>query len=120
MGGCPVSREELIEKADRAVRNTACTRRGEAGHPGEDDWSLCTRCDAIAVLNAVLPQVRTLAEVNALPDGAKVLADKGRVWSVRHGGLSDTYLSGGSGEVKQHGIEDELPLTVIWLPEVTA
>lgn len=112
-----MSRDEMVEKATQVINNSACVRRGELGHPDADGRALCSRCNATAVLDAILPQVTTVEELEPLPAGALLKGADGDVWKAgrsRFDCLSEDWSRGLSraGQV----IQRSAPLTVVWQP----
>jgi hypothetical protein len=110
-----VNRDELVRAGTRAILSD----RMIYGLPAATHAA----ADACAVLNAILPQVSTVAELEALPVWTKVLDRNGDVWWRTHHSW-DTF-----GDQRQQAqqwparyvIESVAPLTVVWTPdEVTA
>jgi hypothetical protein len=110
----------MVEKAARAAHREICV----------DSWSECQEYGGSCitatqtVLNAILPQVSTVAELEALPVGVKVLSPAtGDVWVK---GQSDWTGTGGG--FSGHRSNEQVmlrhqggTLTVVWTPdEVTA
>ena len=108
-GGVPVNREQMIEKARLAILN----RRGPGKHPGATK-------DAAAVVDALLPQVTTVEELEALPNGTSLLRT-----DETGAGLYD-WCTGGRGglpklwmdqySIPASSLAEYLPLTVVWQP----
>lgn len=94
-----MNREQLIDKGARALATAW-------GYPVAV-VSLPTHAadDAAAVLDAVLPQIATVAELEALPDGTVLLADDGFTMRWKNRMVSPLHL------LADHGL-----LTVVWQP----
>lgn len=102
-----MNREQMVEKAARAMLadDIAAGYASDGWDEGADrNWLLG---NARAVLDAVLPQVSTVAELEALHLPAQsVLVDTGGMALIAE--LVEEFDF-------RHG-----PLTVVWQPEVTA
>ncbi len=113
-----MNREQMIEKAAQVL--------WEAAWPNTS-WDLATEDDrgphlddASDLVDAILPQVTTVAELEALSNYSFVVGEDGP-YMVRH--LGSTYLQQKFGEGWDCEPKDALahgPLTVVWQPEVTA
>lgn len=79
-----------------------------------------------SVLDAILPQVTTVAELEALPLGAKVLDQHGWIWekytarSRGRGELPAWRSTQGAYNMPNSHLDRQGPLTVVWTPEVTS
>ena len=88
----------------------------------ECDGVKCSSCDEQAiefsntVLDAILPQVTTVAELEALPKGSKLLGADGSTWQRNHVGswLSDNHLTRRTERLVT--MKKTAPLTVVWQP----
>jgi hypothetical protein len=112
------TREQMVEKAARASHQYGFDCGGV--YADWDDLSGTVqqqyRADAAAVLDAVLPQVSTVEELEALPAGAKVLDTAGDVyWKLSTGRFRDLR---GNDDGAEH-VTFFAPLTVVWTPPTT-
>lgn len=104
-----MTREQLVGKARMAILN----RRGPGKHPGATE-------DAAAMVDAILPQVTTVEELEALPVGAQVLDGAGVVWRTWRWNdnfemfFYSSIASLGPFDVAE--IATRGPLTVVWQP----
>ena len=101
------TREQLLEKAAVAWHDSTCPEGDECR-----SRDLHSRSNAIIigflgnVLDAVLPQITTVAELEALPDRTLLVAADG--FCLRW----FDFMTSGLNLLADHG-----PLTVIWQPE---
>ena len=118
-----MNREQMIEKAAERLRtvNLWCN---------ECDGVKCSSCDEQAiefsntVLDAILPQVTTVAELEALPFDAKVIDPTGEVWArYRLAAQGERPLRWRSTRGADGWTSERLlsgpgvtPLTVVWQP----
>lgn len=102
MVGDLVNREQMIEKATKVIYD-------ESGSVTESD-SYDIAC---TVLDAILPQVATVAELEALPYGSVVLDGE---FGVAYELTSSGWCSPGDKQVENLDADD-LPLTVVYQPE---
>lgn len=99
-----MNREQLVEAAAKAIRSV-----GDFGPFAPNDYA---RAEAEAVLDAILPQVTTVAERAALPVGAVVRSTAGTIaarFDAERGvvfGMSQPFS----------WATLQLPLTVLWQP----
>ena len=83
-----MSREQMVEKAARAAHSQAYTD-GQEGKNWDklESWVRGSyRDDARAALDAILPQITTVDELEALPVGTLLKADDGDAWERMHRG----------------------------------
>lgn len=111
-----MNREQMIEAAAVAV---AYARRGVTARVNETD-----RLAGEAVINAILPQVTTVEELEALPYDAKVVDKSGEVWARYYLATSGQRplrwrsSRGAYGQTSSRLVAMGLvPLTVVWRPE---
>lgn len=100
-----MNREQMVERAADAIRAA-----GDFGPFAPNDYA---RAEAAAVLDAVLPQVTTVDELEALPAETIGLTGHGEVWTTDGEGHW-TEFSAGDGW--WHVSNVALPLTVVWQP----
>ena len=111
-----MNRDKLVEQAAQALSDwDADLVMGAEDNPLHDENDL----DAVrAVLNTVLPQVTTVAELEALPLGSIVVSHNGYPFERSF----DNEMSVG-GEFKGSVtdiVNTFAPLTVVWTPEESA
>lgn len=73
---------------------------------------------AVRILDAILPQVTTVSELEALPKGVKVLDGRGYVHQIDH--LWKHHMAGYVANDTADLVRHLQPLVVIWQPEVTS
>lgn len=96
-----MGREQMVEKLADAI--------------AAENWDEVCTCEVCALnparrlLDAILPQVTTVAELEALPEGSITVNDRGQI--RRHDGVA---FQSDRDWLAAH------PLTVVWQPEVKA
>lgn len=96
-----MNREQMVERAAAVLFEVdGGTWPEDCTHPDEH------RRDARAVLDAILPQVSTVEDLEALPDRAVLLGRNGFIWSIRKGQCSPLFM------LKDYG-----PFTLVYQPE---
>lgn len=102
-----MNREQLIEKAASAIRKHLPTVR-----------PIVLTAMGTTIVDAVLPQITTVEELEALPSGAKVLDASGEVWRVVRWPYQTLFYS----TVATLGVHEAAeivargPLTIVWQP----
>jgi hypothetical protein len=131
-----VNREQMVEKAAAVLDQHECifigTVEGYAcgcDEPGVLDLPGVVEAQehqAQAVLDAILPRVTTVAEIEALPAESLVMATRGArayVFSVHAGIACSCHWENDDkhgGRSQSRHLASLAPLTVVWQPEVTA
>lgn len=117
-----MDRAALIEKAARAGWEADTADHGLSMHygwqpPGGDVLNDEYRKQARVMLDAVLPQVATVEELDVLPVGSLLKADDGDVWQLSFHGGWDCLSEDGSGGLRSSAqVVATGPLTVVWEP----
>jgi hypothetical protein len=125
------SREQMVEKVAAVEWKNDI---GEAWPPVDADNDVAEnyRRHALSVLDAILPQVTTVAELEALPHGSVVLTAAGQPFVLRSRARFDyTWIKVNEVNLTNREHKDSVrfrdfdfdadgPLTVVWQPEVTA
>lgn len=90
-----MNREQMVDKAAEAIRT----------------WDDSPNISAEAVLNAILPQVTTVEELEALPDESVIVEEHG----LSHQKVAGLWCEAGS-EMPGSSRTLLLPATVVWQP----
>lgn len=93
-----MNRSEMVEKAARLL----------ADYDGLSTPDETDDARARIVLNAILPQVTTVAELEALPHLSVVLDSEGEPWT--------RWLNGWTKDATSEQLSHVGPLTVVWTP----
>lgn len=108
-----MNREQMVKRAFQAMHQfTACGCVGDiAEHPME-------RHMAQEVVDAILPQVLTVEELEALAEGTKLIDEAGTIWWVRNRrrGSFPMYLRNDADHMDHPADARRLPLAVVWSP----
>lgn len=108
-----MNREQMIKRGGNAL-----SRFGVSHYPNALNM-------AQVVIDAILPQVTTVAELEALPDHTAI-ANSGDLWQIGYSLLVGRMVRNiaGSQSFSTAGfaafMESNAPLTVVWAPEVTS
>jgi hypothetical protein len=113
------TRADLIETAARAIRRANIDLGFIETDTDTDDIE---RTEAAAVVDAVLPQITTAEQLDALPLRTKVLAADGNTWEkymARSWGKGPAWRStkgGGAYNRSARSVAEYGPFTVVWQP----
>jgi hypothetical protein len=112
------SREQMFERGVAACFRDSDEEESLATTLGFDE-NYAREVVVPLILDAILPQVTTVAELEALPPRTRLLGADGATWQRNSTGswISDQYLTRRSETLL--ALKKAQPLTVIWQPEVT-
>lgn len=103
------TREQMVEVVANVIYD------GSGGVTSGDSYDI-----AHDVLGAILPQLTTVAELEALPKGAVVVSEDGFAYEHCGGRGFNGWTALGGGREKTSGVAADAPLTVVWTPEPEA
>ena len=106
-----MNREQMVAQAFRSIHQfTACGCDGDpTGHVMEVHM-------ATEVLDAILPQVSTVEELDALPAETLVVAADGYIYRRRRSSVWTWYCMSNGFDYRSSDVLDGPALTVVWQP----
>lgn len=116
-----MNREALVERAAKAAWDADTEREGLSCYydwqaPGGDVLNDGYRERARVILDAILPQVSTVAELEALPNTALLKSITGEVWQKSLPGWDCLSEDGTAGLYSSEAVASRGPLTIVWSP----